>query len=93
MRLDHLLSREEEVRVGLLLSCQGKKKGRNESNEKLETEFLADAAFAANHSHKSTYESKLSTCFMRLVLTHCKRTNSGGDALRGNTRFHPEHDG
>ena len=45
MRLDHLLSKEEEVRVELLFSCQ-------------------EAA-------------KI----------------SGGDALRGHTRSHPEHDG
>ena len=46
MRLDHLLSKEEEVKVVLLLSCQ------------------------------------------RLKIKY-----SGGDALRGHTRSHPEHDG
>ena len=46
MRLDHLLSKEEEVKVVLLLSCQ-----------RLKTEY------------------------------------SGGDARRGHTRSHPEHDG
>ena len=47
MRLDHLLSREEEVRVGLLSIGQGP---------------------------------------IQLNI-------SGGDALRGHTRSHPEHDG
>ena len=46
VRLDHLLSKEEEVKVVLLLSCQ-----------RLKTEY------------------------------------SGGDARRGHTRSHPEHDG
>ena len=46
MRLDHLLSREEEVEIELLLSCQ-----------------------------------------------ETVKEDSGGDALRGNTRSHPEHDG
>ena len=46
MRLDHLLSKEEEVRVVLLFSCEG----HNEED-------------------------------------------SGGEALRGDTRSHPEHDG
>ena len=45
MRLDHLLSKEEEVRVVLLFDCQG------------------------------------------------AIENFGGDALRGDTRSHPEHDG
>ena len=45
VRLDHLLSKEEEVGVTLLLICQG------------------------------------------------TDTHSGGDALRGHTRSHPEHDG
>ena len=46
VRLDHLLSREEEVELVLLFSCQGTVK-----------------------------------------------KNSGGDALRGHTRSHPEHEG
>ena len=46
MRLDHLLSKEEEVKAVLLLSYQ-------EDNKKI----------------------------------------SGGDALKGHTRSHPEHDG
>ena len=46
MRLDHLLSKEEEVDVALLLICR-----------------------------------------------RTKLKNSGGDALRGHTRSHPEHDG
>ena len=45
VRLDHLLSKEEEVEIVLLFSCQGTVK------------------------------------------------NSGGDALRGHTRSHPEHEG
>ena len=49
MRLDHLLSREE-VRVVLLLICEGKEKKKSKSEE------------------------------------------SGGDALRGHTRSHPEHE-
>ena len=46
MRLDHLLSKEEEVEVVFLLDCQGG-----------------------------------------------SQKDSGGDAFRGNTRPHPEHDG
>jgi hypothetical protein len=48
VRLDHLLSKEEEVGVVILFSCQIKK-----NNKKI----------------------------------------SGGDALRGHTRSHPEHEG
>ena len=48
MRLDHLLSKEEEVGVVLLLGYQGEEMNRE---------------------------------------------TSGGDALRGNTRPHPEHEG
>ena len=51
MRLDHLLSKEEEVEIGLLLICQGQMYAKG------------------------------------------KRKISGGDAIRGNTRTHPEHDG
>ena len=45
MRLDHLLSKREEVGVALLFRCRGTSK------------------------------------------------NSGGDALKGHTRSHPEHEG
>ena len=53
MRLDHLLSKEEEVRVVLLLICQ------------------------VQMTHKR----------------EVSKEDSGGDALRGHTRSHPEHDG
>ena len=55
MRLDHLLSKEEEVEIGLLSRCQGVL-GRKQ--DKIEDINL-----------------------------------SGGDAFRGHTRSHPEHDG
>ncbi len=57
MRLDHLLSREEEVGVGLLFRCRGE--GIEGKKEKKEEE---------------------------------KAKKSGGDAFRGNTRTHPEHE-
>ena len=69
MRLDHLLSKREEVGVVLLFRCEGapgtgaKKpeggSGRPEGEE------------------EATVSKK----------------NSGGDACRGHTRSHPEHDG
>ena len=62
MRLDHLLSKEEEVRVELLLICQSKTFGNS-----------AGGGF--------------SNGFAKQILF------SGGDALRGDTRSHPEHDG
>ena len=59
MRLDHLLSKEEEVEVALLLICY-KFRWKNE-------------VFPNDFGTKSFI--------------------SGGDALRGHTRSHPEHDG
>ena len=61
MRLDHLLSKEKEVGIVLLLSVQSKKK-RIKKLMKNQEAYL-----------------------------ECKIT--GGDALRGDTRSHPEHDG
>ena len=52
MRLDHLLSKGEEVEIVSLLDCQGDN----------------------------------SNCHRQLQI-------SGGDALRGHTRSHPEHEG
>ena len=57
MRLDHLLSKEEEVDVGYTVQL-----------------------------------SKLQTGTMLKSNSLCKKI-SGGDALRGHTRSHPEHDG
>ena len=55
MRLDHLLSKEDEYA----------RKGAPEGGG----------------------------CFTVLLLRELNNESSGGDALRGNTRTHPEHDG
>ena len=68
MRLDHLLSKEKEVRVAFLVSCQkidpyGSTLGAPRSGSPEGFGFLKELSL------------------------------SGGDARRGNTRSHPEHDG
>ena len=43
---------------------------------------------------KSPYGSKLPTAFFSFLCTYLSNTNlSGADAVGGNTRSHPEHDG
>ena len=68
------------------------KERSNESNEDARNEFLADAAFAANHSPeplmKASFQRDSKAWFLLIATAH-----SGGDALRGHTRSHPEHDG
>ena len=67
MRLDHLLSKEEKVKVVLLLCYQ-----------KITTFNLIESL-------------RLRSNFQ--WLSRSERRFSGGDALRGNTRPHLEHDG
>ena len=63
MRLDHLLSKEEEVEIVSLFSCQ--KVGKEPAKEQ------------RHEVRKNSWNVKI----------------SGGDAARGHTRTHPEHDG
>ena len=64
MRLDHLLSKEEEVEIVSLFSCQ-----------------------------KATVFNKETLFSLGSKIPHQVFTVSGGDAVRGHTRTHPEHDG
>ena len=84
MRLDHLLSKEELVRVGLLLICQGSNK---EQRGKRKKEVLL-ARFERTSPSCAEQVFALDSEMPRQVLK-----TSGGDALKGHTRSHPEHDG
>ena len=65
MRLDHLLSKEEEVGVVLLVICQ-RGKSKEDGGE----------------------------CAKRITIEDIfNNIASGGYALGGHTRSHPEHDG
>ena len=75
MRLDHLLSKEEEVRVGLLLICR---------------RFLKETFDRGPRSSAEPSGIDRGYPFFKEELGI---KISGGDALRGHTRSHPEHDG
>ena len=73
MRLDHLLSKEERVRVVLLSSpYEGQKRIRK---------------FDCTKGATNKFRTKLAAGCLLSTQTF------GGDADRGNTRTHPEHDG
>ena len=69
MRLDHLLSKEEQVKNGFHCLVIKERQKRQE-HKKQKTEDAADFTVSKNWI-----------------------TTAGGDALRGHTRSHPEHDG
>ena len=59
----------------------------------LGTKFLGRGKAAYNLQEHVRLSSKLETAMiMQIALTKASRI-SGGDALMGNTRSHPEHDG
>ena len=79
MRLDHLLSKEEKVKVVFLLSHQG---------------WLLQMPKAVNISGISADERRPSRAEAKGIRQAKHRYEaSGGDTLRGNTRTHLEHDG
>ena len=78
MRLDHLLSKEEEVRVVLLLCYQWKLNKKVPRKPEIKREGFALLRETARREKAKRNNTK-----------HI----SGGDALRGNTRTHPEHEG
>ena len=84
MRLDHLLSREEEVGVVLLLICQGQIVMSRESMESLSHMAGERARGDAQHYRE---------CGQSAHGRNRDNTTSSGDALTGDTRSHPEHDG
>ena len=101
MRLDHLLSKEEEVRVVLLFSYQAASARwlRGKERESLLSEFFgrADRRIRAFVSIEKP-RSGLEIAEKRARAWIAEETNlitkiSGGDACRGHTRSHPEHDG
>ena len=67
MRLDHLLSKEEQVKNGFHCLVI-KERQKRQRHKKQKTKDAAD-------------------------FTVSKTEYSGGDARRGHTRSHPEHDG
>ena len=71
VRLDHLLSKEEEVGIALLFRCQGALGKRTSSK------------------NKQVQKKRISSKNEQVRL----KKDSGGDAWRGNTRTHIEHDG
>ena len=81
MRLDHLLSKEEEVGVVLLLCYQWKLNKKVPRKPEIKREKREGFALLRETARRKK----------------AKRNNtkhiSGGDALRGNTRTHPEHEG
>ena len=82
MRLDHLLSREE-VGVVLLLICQGSSMLRQvemSDKEKSQRRCRSGSAYVCGDAD------------VRGLTGHQKK-RSGGDALTGHTRSHPEHEG
>ena len=93
MRLDHLLSKEEEVGVELLSSCQSECKSICLMSEKAcfqkrrETNGFIRSAAEREASRRDAESGG------RDARTKQQKSNSGGDALRGHTRSHPEHDG
>ena len=78
MRLDHLLSKEEEVGVVLLLCYQWKLNKKVPRKLEIKREGFALLRETARRKKAKRNNTK-----------HI----SGGDALRGNTRTHPEHEG
>ena len=92
MRLDHLLSKEEEVGVELLSSCQSECKSICLMSEKAcfqkrrETNGFIRSAAEREASRRDAESGARCT-------NETTKSNSGGDALRGHTRSHPEHDG
>ena len=78
MRLDHLLSKEEEVGVVLLLCYQWKLNKKVPRKLEIKREGFALLRETARREKAKRNNAK-----------HI----SGGDALRGNTRTHPEHEG
>ena len=94
MRLDHLLSKEEEVRVVLLSSCQGVHAtgfGRLQmscSHGQMQND---KRCHRANGRARGDAEHYRESGVRRMDGQSNK--DSGGDALRGHTRSHPEHDG
>ena len=97
MRLDHLLSKEEKVRVLYTVESLSKpaQNGRTEKMGKL--------AFTDSMNGRDALEDFAKRLRKRsFVRWRAKdeqeyekdeRRDSGGDALRGNTRTHPEHEG
>ena len=97
MRLDHLLSREEEVRVLYTVESLSKpaQNGRAEKMGKLAftdsmnwRDALEDFAKRLRKRSFVRWRAKDEQAYEKR-----RRRDSGGDALRGNTRTHPEHDG
>ena len=73
--------------VALLSRGQGKCEPRNEKM------FLGRGKAAYNLYNYVRLSSELETAtIVQIALTKASRI-SGGDAFRGNTRSHPEHDG
>ena len=100
MRLDHLLSKEERmlVGVGLLLICQGDNGIRKEEKEVLKCTSRTESSRSRQsrlyiQNPKRPGRQACGTLYALNVHLQKLRENSGGDALRGNTRTHTEHDG
>ena len=83
MRLDHLLSKEISKGCCLLFSHQGLSAAQN--CEDGEANLFAETSETGTRRAKDKMK----------IIGSVKRPNniSGGDALRGHTRSHPEHDG
>ena len=96
MRLDHLLSKEEEVRVGYTVllsrsSCADKTAPGG-------TEELAHPGRAVEGwMHRAIDSIEMERSGIEIAASvQLRKMNSnisGVDALRGHTRSHPEHDG
>ena len=92
MRLDHLLSKEEEVEEQkALFNYPGSEDLRR--SDWMKRRACSGASMQDEmHRTKSVISEMLIELIDRSVNRIWKHL-SGGDALRGHTRSHPEHDG
>ena len=89
MRLDHLLSKREEV--GACITVEVPKEAPDAERRKRSQEEGPEEAEAGRRKQDQEREPEEAESGRRDP-PHREKT-SGGDARRGNTRTHPEHDG
>ena len=95
MRLDHLLSKEEEVRVVLLSRCQGVMRQFYEEDIRcVYTGGCKPRKRAIGRTAEPKYANAYEVKGVRSMTDKIGMKDvSGDDAHRGHTRSHPEHDG
>ena len=95
MRLDHLLSKEEKSREFLLLSIVWLSMSEcTDLEAQMRVSLLTKADVMPKMYMRDCTSEDTQSGFERARPARTEITNLfGGDALRGNTRSHPEHDG